>query len=212
VVDLPDMTSDRGREQRAIHCYWRGKGSVMSAGGRGHERGDHAAGGREMYDTSQATVIERLTRLERERHWWRVLGSIAVALFAIVGLMGALGRQDVEGPQEVRARAFVLVDREGKPRMDLRVALNDSTHLVLMDREGLARLSLNVLSQGGADVVLRDQQGQPRAALSVVPDGRPGLSLYDTAGTTRASLGVFPEDKAILVLYAPRGQVHWFTP
>jgi hypothetical protein len=165
-----------------------------------------------MDDASQTTVIERLTRLERACRWWRVVGSLAVALFAVVGLMGALGRQDMEGPQEVRARAFVLVDREGRPRMDLRVAPNDSTHLVLMDREGLVRLSLNVLSQGGADVVLRDQQGQPRAALNVVPDGRPGLSLYDMAGTTRVSLGVFPEDKAILALYDRNGQVRWFTP
>jgi hypothetical protein len=188
------------------------RGSVMAAGGRGHEWGDHTAGGREMHDTSQVTVIERLTRLERAYRWWQVVGSTAVALFAVVVLMGALGRQDVEGPQEIRARAFVLVDREGKPRMDLRVAPNDSTHLVLMDREGLVRLSLNVLSQGGADVVLRDQQGQPRAALNVVPDGRPGLSLYDTTGTTRVSLGIFPEDKAILALYDQRGQAHWFTP
>jgi hypothetical protein len=165
-----------------------------------------------MHDTSQETVIERLTRLERACRWWRIVGGSAVALFTVVGLMGAVGRQDVEELQEIRARAFVLIDKEGRPRVDLRVAQNDSTHLVIMDREGLARLSLNVLSHGGADLVLRDRQGQPRAALSVVPDGRPGLSLYDTAGPTRVSLGVFPDDKAMLALYAPGGQVHWFTP
>jgi hypothetical protein len=165
-----------------------------------------------MHNTSQETVIERLTRLERACRWWRIVGSSAVALFAVVGLMGAVGRQDVEEPQEIRARAFILIDKEGRPRVDLRVAQNDSTHLVIMDQEGLARLSLNVLSHGGADLVLRDRQGQPRAALSVVPDGRPGLSLYDTAGPTRVSLGVFPDDKAMLALYAPGGQVHWFTP
>jgi hypothetical protein len=165
-----------------------------------------------MHDTSQETLIERLSHLERVCRRWQMVGGAAVALLAVVVLMGALGRQDADGPQEVRARAFVLVDREGKPRVDLRVAPNDSTHLVLMDREGLARLSLNVLSQGGADVVLRDQQGQPRAALNIVPDGRPGVSLYDGAGTTRVSLGIFPEDRATLALYDPHGQVRWFTP
>jgi hypothetical protein len=165
-----------------------------------------------MHNTSSDAVIERLAHLEQTCRWWQVITAIAVVLLAVVGLMGAIGRQDVEGLDEIRARAFVLVDKEGRPRMDLRVARNDSTHLVLMDREGLPRLSLNILSQGGTDVVLRDQQGQPRAALSVVPDGRPGLSLYDSTGTTRASLGIFPEDKAMLVLYDMRGQVRGFMP
>jgi hypothetical protein len=165
-----------------------------------------------MHDTSRDIVIERLTRLERACRWWQAIGGIAVALFAVVGLMGAVGRQDVEGMDEIRARAFVLVDGEGKPRMDLRVTRNDSTHLVLMDREGLPRMSLNILAQGGVDVVLRDQLGLPRAALSVLPDGRPGLSLYDVAGTTRVSMGLSPDQKARLVLYDQGGQLRWFTP
>jgi hypothetical protein len=157
-------------------------------------------------------VLQRLTCLEQTVRRWQIVGAIIIAFVAAVGLMGAMAKPDVEGMDEIRARAFVLVDHEGRPRMDLRVARNDSTHLVLMDREGLPRLSLNVLSQGGADIVLRDQLGQPRAALSVLPDGRPGFSMYGPAGTTRVSLGVFPEDKAMLVLYDMRGQVRGFIP
>jgi hypothetical protein len=165
-----------------------------------------------MHDTSRDTMIERLTRLERACRWWQVIGGTAVVLFTIVGLMGAMGRQEVDAMDEVRARAFVLVDREGKPRMDLRVARNDNTHLVLLDREGLPRLSLSILSPGGADMVIRDQLGLPRAALSVVSDGRPGLSLSAAEGTTRAFLGLSPDGQTRLVLYDQGGQLRWVTP
>jgi hypothetical protein len=163
-------------------------------------------------ESREEAMRQRLTHLERVVHRWQVGGTLVIAVMVVGGLMGAMGKPNHEAPDEIRARAFVLVDYEGRPRMDLRVARQDNTHLVLMDREGLPRLSLNVLSQGGTDVVLRDQLGQPRAALSVLPDGRPGLSMYGPAGTTRVSLGVVPEDKTMLVLYDPRGQVRWFTP
>jgi hypothetical protein len=165
-----------------------------------------------MHDTSHDPVIERLTGLEHTCRCWQVVGSMALALLAIVALLGAVGRRDGDEVEELRARAFVLVDREGKPRINLQVDGHDNTHLVLLDREGLPRMSLNILSQGGADLVIRDQLGLPRAALGVVPDGRPSLSLYDGAGKTRVSLGLFPDGQARLILYDQGGQLRWATP
>jgi hypothetical protein len=165
-----------------------------------------------MHDTSDDSLIERLTCLERTCHRWQLMGSLAMVLLALVALLGAVERRDGEALEEVRARVFVLVDREGRPRMDVRVAQNDTTYLVLLDREGLPRMSLNILSRGGADLVIRDQLGLPRAALGVVPDGRPLLSLYDGAGKTRVSLGLFPDGQARLVLYDQGGQQRWATP
>ena len=165
-----------------------------------------------MRDISHDPVNERLTCLEHACRRWQVVGSMALALLAIVALLGAVGRRDGDEVEEVRARAFVLLDHEGKPRMDLRVARNDSTHLVLLDREGQPQLSLNILPQGGADLVIRDRLGQPRAALSVVADGRPGLSFYDAPGPTRVSLGVFPDGQTRLVLYDQGGHQRWATP
>jgi hypothetical protein len=165
-----------------------------------------------MRDATEEAVLRRLTRLERVCRRWQVVGSLALALLALVALPGAVGRPDSDEREELRARAFVLVDREGTPRMDLRVARNDSTHLVLLDREGQPQLSLNVLPQGGADLVIRDRLSQPRAVLSVVAEGRPGVSFYDPMGATRVSLGVFPDGQARLVLYDPGGQLRWATP
>jgi hypothetical protein len=165
-----------------------------------------------MTELTDGAASDRLTRLEHAVRRWRALGSLAVALVAGVVLMGALGQPDREETAEIRTRAIVLVDPDRRPRMDLRVARSDSTHLVLMDREGLPRISLNVLTQGGADLVLRDQLGRPRAALSVLPDGRPGLSLYDAFGTTRVAVGMVPDDQPRVVLYDPRGQARWVSP
>ena len=165
-----------------------------------------------MHDTSHNSMIERLRCLERMCRRWHVLGSLALALLALVALLGAVERRDGETVEELRARPVVLVDREGRPRMDVRVAQNDTTHLVLLDREGLPRLSLNILAQGGADLVIRDQPGLPWATLGVVPDGRPSLSLYDGAGKTQVSLGLFPDGQARLVLYDQGGQLRWATP
>jgi hypothetical protein len=165
-----------------------------------------------MTELTDGAASNRLTRLEHAVRRWRALGSLAVALVAGVVLMGALGQPDREETAEIRTRAIVLVDPDRRPRMDLRVARSDSTHLVLMDREGLPRISLNVLTQGGADLVLRDQLGRPRATLSVLPDGRPGLSLYDAFGTTRVAVGMVPDDQPRVVLYDPRGQARWVSP
>jgi hypothetical protein len=165
-----------------------------------------------MTEPTHDAVLHRLARLERVMRRWQVIGSLAMALLVLVVLMGAVGKPEMGGPEEIRTRALVLVDREGRPRMDVRVAQNDNTHLVLLDREGLPRLSLSVLAQGGADMVIRDQLGLPRAALGVVPDGRPSLSLYDGAGKTRVSLGLFPDGQARLVLYDQGGQLRWVTP
>ena len=112
-------------------------------------------------------VLHRLVHVERAMRRWQVGGSLALALLVLVMLMGAVVRTEVEAPEEIHAQAFVLVDREGKPRMDLRVARNDSTHLVLLDREGQPQLSLNVLPQGGADLVIRDRLNQPARRTSV---------------------------------------------
>ncbi len=165
-----------------------------------------------MQDNWRERISERLTYLERSYRWWQVVGGLAMVLVTGVVLIGAIGRQDGGQAPDIRAQGFVLVDREGKPRMDMRIAPNDSAHFVMMDREGLPRISLNVLTPGGADLVLRDQLGQPRAALSVLPDGRPGLSLYDALGTTRVAVGILPDDQPRLVLYDQRGQVRWVSP
>jgi hypothetical protein len=158
------------------------------------------------------TIIRRLERLERVHRRWRVLGWTLIALVGGVVLMGAMASQRQEVATETRTRALVLVDREGKPRVDLRVAADDSTHLALMDREGINRISLSVLSHQGAHVMLMDPDGRARASLSVLGDGRPGLSLFDGDARPQVRLGVFPDGKPAVAVFSRDGTARWSAP
>jgi hypothetical protein len=158
------------------------------------------------------TIVRRLERLQRAHRRWQVIGWTAMALLGLIVLLGAMARQELDLANEVRTRALVVVDKEGKPRMDLRVAVDDSMHLALMDREGLNRISLSVLSHQGSHVMLMDQDGRARVGLSVLADGRPGLSLYDGAAKPQLRLGVFPDGTPGLALYDKAGKGLWSTP
>src|SRR6266511_4025849 len=138
---------------------------------------------------TKATVMSRHTHAQQGLLWWMVLGLTTIVLLGLVGLMGAIGSQAVEVADELRARAFVLVDKEGKPRMDLRVAFDDGTYVMLMDPEG-----------------------RPRAGLSVAADGRPGLSLYDGQANPRVSVRVSPDGTPGLALFNRDGGVLWWAP
>jgi len=161
---------------------------------------------------TKATVMSRHTHAQQGLLWWMVLGLSTIVLPGLVGLMGAIGSQAVEVADELRARAFVLVDKEGKPRMDLRVAFDDGTNLSLMDREGLTRISLSVVPNRGTYVMLMDPEGRPRAGLSVAADGRPGLSLYDGQANPRVSVRVSPDGTPGLALFNRDGGVLWWAP
>jgi hypothetical protein len=71
-----------------------------------------------MTEPIHDAVLHRLVYVERAMHQWQVVGSLAMALLALVVLLGAVGRTEPEAPEEIRAQAFVLVDREGRPRID----------------------------------------------------------------------------------------------
>jgi hypothetical protein len=165
-----------------------------------------------MTEPRYSLILQRLDHLRPQQRRWKPLGLVALGLLAVLAWHHSVASQSTTVLDELRTKAVVLVDKEDRPRLDLRVAANDSTHLILMDREGLVRVSLNVLAHGGADIVLRDQQGLPRAALSVMADGRPSLSLYDAAGTTRAALGLGTDGQSRVVLYQVDGTVSGMLP
>ena len=84
-----------------------------------------------MKEPDLDTVTRRLERLERDARWWKVFGSIAVGLLALVVLMGATTVAD-----EVRATRFLLVDKAGKLRAGLGVRADGSPGLALFDKDG----------------------------------------------------------------------------
>ncbi|MFQ5691936.1 MAG: hypothetical protein ACE5IM_02680 [Nitrospinota bacterium] len=153
----------------------------------------------------------RLDRLERESRRWRALGIAAVAVLGLVALLGAKGTRVAD---EVRARRFVVVDREGRVRAALAVVVKEDVEkglgLALYDADGNRRASLGV-SRDGANVLLKDAGGRTRIALAVGRNG-PVLALYDANFKTRAGLAVFDGKGPTLLLNGPNGKPIWRAP
>jgi len=106
-----------------------------------------------MDDADSLTALAtRLERLERGIRRWRVLGGIAWAglalgvalnLALLVRVPGALGIDDEAdtdesqvAEDEVRARAFVLVDDEGRPRGAFGLRADGNPALAFSDAQG----------------------------------------------------------------------------
>src|SRR2546422_5525537 len=69
-----------------------------------------------MDEQTSSTLIERLDRLERGLWWWKVTGSVAIAMLALILLLGAT---QATVPEEIRAKRFVVVEGNGKTQMVL---------------------------------------------------------------------------------------------
>ncbi len=68
---------------------------------------------RATHEQHMQLLTQRIERLERVQRWWRTLGMLALLALAGLGLLGATERKAPEALEEIRARAFVLVDQQG---------------------------------------------------------------------------------------------------
>jgi hypothetical protein len=105
-----------------------------------------------MDDVAALTALaHRLERLERGIRRWRLLGGIAwgglalgvaLNLALIARVPGTLGPDDEPdtdesvAEEEIRARAFVLVDDEGRPRGALGLRADGTPALAFSDAQG----------------------------------------------------------------------------
>jgi hypothetical protein len=136
---------------------------------------------------SEATTHEltrRLQRLEREHRCWKLLGSAALALLALVLLTGAM---PLGTPDDVRARRFTLADKDGTVRAALGM-VDGSPRLELYEKGGMRRVWVGVDRSGMPAVLLGDDSGRTRASLHVQLEGSPALTLADKEGKLRAVL------------------------
>ncbi len=143
---------------------------------------------------SQPTLVERLERVERENRCWKIIGISVMTIIALALLMGA-ARPRVQN--EVRARQFTLVNKEGKVRGLLGFSAVGSPTLLLFDNPILT---------------LFDSEQRPRARLAVESGGWPRLSLYDKGQRRRAALQVFPGGSPGLTLRDKDGKITWKAP
>jgi len=161
-----------------------------------------------MNTDERLDALEReLRRTKRVNRWLlAVIGVIVIAGFTALTVTG----QEKRMATELRARAFILEDENGKRRAILSLFADGSPALSLYDANGKTRALLTMDTDGNPALGLFDANQKAGAMLNVFTDGGPALSLSDANGKARTKLGVLKDGTSALGrttrtrTYAPR--------
>src|SRR5262245_48058041 len=99
-----------------------------------------AKGGMTMQEPSLEDLSRRMERLERENRWWRFGAGLGVVPMVMVLLLGA-GRSI---PAEITAQKFVVLDSDGRRRIELGEDVNTGFGLQVFGENGGSRARLMV--------------------------------------------------------------------
>jgi hypothetical protein len=123
-----------------------------------------------MTEPTLHSLTQRLDRLERERHCWRVASVLLAAIVVALVNLGAATPQ----PADLRARSLTILDRSGHSRIRLAVDDDEVTHIDMWGTSRQPVVSLYAAASGG----------------TVHVDGAaPGTAAILAAGTS-ATLGL----------------------
>jgi hypothetical protein len=145
------------------------------------------------------TVMARLERVERENRRWKIVGCATLLLLGVALLMAATTSRV---PDEIRARRFALIDKNGKQRAVLGTSEasqemfsmpGESLHgggLTIFDSNGRLRAAMYVTAEGDAKFIAYDKTEQALARFGVLDSGAATLGLGGLDGKDRASIEV----------------------
>ncbi len=165
-------------------------------------------------DTNSSALEHRLIELERANRRLRITSSLALLTALAMPLLAFASPFRVE--DEVRAKAFVLVDEagamrarlhleggatpsfemtdvDGKRRIDLFVKGVEPS-LLLLDADEQSRLGLAVDAGNLPHAVFFDEVRRPRLHLAVGQEGLGSVTCTSKHGTIDAGLGI--DDKS----------------
>jgi hypothetical protein len=148
---------------------------------------------------------------------WLVVGISVTASLATMGLFlvfwggqTALAKDNPTPQREVRAKGFLLVDKDGKPRANLGLLADGSPALTFYDKDRKSRAILGVANDGSPVLLFIDKNGKRRAGLTTSATGSPDLKLSDKNGKPRAILGVSVDGEPSLILADENRSLAWF--
>lgn len=159
----------------------------------------------ERFTQTVARLEHRVKALRRRVALLTLLLLGAAALGAAVWMYPSLLPQDLTSRgsasgEVVQARAFELVDADGRSRGLWNVADDGTTRLALRDRRGEQRLNLTVLQSGHPGLSFVNEDGERRVVLGILPDETSNLVFADADGVPRAVLGLSRARSANLLL------------
>ena len=166
-----------------------------------------------MPDTS--TLEQRIHTLERQNRQFKMLGATALILGLLVVIMGQAAAQTSPGNKRViEAEAFVIKDKEGKPRGAFRVRPDGTAGLYLLDQEGSPRVMWRVFPSGDPALHMLTAKGRPIAVLAQTSEGAMALHLHSKSDRDHGSFVVLPDGTTGLSHFdnenKPRGGL-WLT-
>ena len=151
-------------------------------------------------------ITRRLARLERANRRWKGLIVLGLTLVGILPLLGAGKHDETTVANEIQARAFVLVDRDGTPLARLGVLPHGVWGLGFYDQGKKSRIVLSVDSEGTSALSLLSKDGKGGMLLSASGNGTTSLRFVDTQWKTRATLATWPDGSPFLQLADREGR------
>lgn len=155
---------------------------------------------RRKHEMQIDAIVRRLERLERARHRWKVVATLATATLGMVLLIGAGQNGKTSVPSELHAQAFVLVDRDGTPLARLGWLPHGAWGLGFYDQGKKSRIVLSVEGDGSSSLSLFGKDGKGSLLLSANGSGATSLRLVDTHWKTRTALATWPDGSPFLQL------------
>lgn len=147
-----------------------------------------------MRHIDEDTLVRRLDRLERQN---RRLGSLVLALCALVGVGSLVGfaQQD----EVVWGRQFILVDTEGNKRAELGTDSDGASILSFFDAAGRLRTELGSTRAGTGLLRIRSRGGTTRFSVQLTRQGALA-SFFAANGTRIAGFGANEDGHPHVVL------------
>lgn len=147
------------------------------------------------------SLLRRVERLETQVVRGRIL-AVAICGLLLVGTVAFATSSKEHTSQEIQARSFVVVDKDGEPRA---IFGSESTGVSLraFDRVGDERIRIEIARSSPSDnprIILLDPANKRRLVLGSFLESTPDIDAFDHVPT------------ASLVLFNEKGQVAWRTP
>ena len=161
-----------------------------------------------MSESFAQTLSARLDRFERSNRSWRHGFLVALTLLVVIGLAGAQGRN---AATTIEAQEIVVLDRNGKPRISLKVG-DRGPIIAFTSEDGHPRL---LMGTGGGPfqndapfLNFRSKDGMPRLLMGMSEDPfsseSPFINLCGKRGFTRLRMDLNPDDGAEFEITAGR--------
>jgi hypothetical protein len=157
---------------------------------------------------ASASSLDSLARLEARVRW-----LTALCTFLTLALVALAAWQFAPRPKVVEANAFILRDREWRPRGELGFRDDGAPMLRLNNAAGRERVMLFARENGQAMLRLTDAKDVYRARLALDDQGgQPFLLMAGPDGRSRVAIGPAGGAYAGFTLFDDQGKARWSAP